>query len=151
MIACDPGNTRSAICAFNGVRVNWVKLMLNADLIKMIRSSGDSLKDQHVVIEMVASYGMIVGQEIFDTCRVIGQIQEAAESMGAKVTLVFRKTVVAHICHSAKASDANIKQALKDRFGQKGTKAAPGIFYGVSGSDQWSAIAIATWGLDNLK
>lgn len=151
MIGIDPGNTSTAIAAFSGERVHWIKHEPNAKILAFIKGAKDGLRGQHVVIEMVASYGMIVGQEIFDTCRVIGQIQEAAESMGAKVTLVFRKTVVAHICHSAKASDANVKQALKDRFGQKGIKSAPGIFYGVSGSDQWSAIAIATWGLDNLK
>lgn len=150
MIGIDPGDTHSAIVSFSGKRVHWIKHEPNAMILGMIRNAGDALRGQNVVIEMIASYGMIVGQTIFDTCRVVGQLQEAAESKGAKVTLVFRKTVVAHICHSAKASDANVKQALKDRWGQKGTKLAPGVFYGVNGSDQWSAIAIATWGLDNL-
>lgn len=150
MIAIDPGNEKSAIVCFTGKRVVWIKHESNATILGMLRNAGEALRGKAVVIEMVASYGMIVGQEIFDTCKVVGQLQEAAVARGAKVTLVFRKTVVAHICHSAKASDANVKQALKDRFGQKGTKANPGIFYGVAGSDQWSAIAIATWGLDNL-
>lgn len=150
MIAIDPGNEKSAIVCFTGKRVAWIKHEPNALILGMLRNAGDALQGKRVVIEMVASYGMIVGQEIFDTCKVVGQLQEAAESNGAQVTLVFRKTVVGHICHSGKASDANVKQALKDRFGQKGTKANPGIFYGVSGEDQWSAIAIATWGLDNL-
>ncbi len=40
-----------------------------------------------------------------------------------------------------RAKDANISQALRDRFGEKGTKAHPGWFYGVS-KDVWSAIAV---------
>jgi len=150
MIGIDAGNTESGIASFDGVRLHWARKMSNTALLAMIWASDDALKGKRVVLEMVASYGMIVGQEIFDTCRVIGRIQEACERQGAKVTLVFRKTVAAHICGSVRASDANIKQALKDRFGGKGTKANPGIFYGVAGSDQWSAIALATWGIDNL-
>jgi hypothetical protein len=50
--------------------------------------------------------------------------------------LVYRRDVKLHHCHSAKAKDANITQALIDRFAPgvpnrgKGTKAEPGWFYG---------------------
>lgn len=150
MIGIDPGETESAIASFDGKRLHWVKKMANESLLKMIRSSEESLSHQKVVVEMIASFGKPVGKSIFDTCVMIGRIQESAEIKGAKVTLVYRKTIAGHICNDAKGGDTNIKAALQERFGSKGTKAAPGIFYGVSGSDQWSAIAIATWGLDNL-
>ena len=52
-----------------------------------------------------------------------------------------------HLCHSARATDANIREALLDRYGPGkekavGRKAAPGPLFGVS-KDIWSALAVA--------
>jgi len=53
-----------------------------------------------------------------------------------------------HLCGQARAKDANIRQALIDRFGGAaaiGRKAAPGPLYGISG-DVWQALGLAvTW------
>ena len=113
---------------------------------------------QHVVIEMIASYGMPVGAEVFDTCVWIGRFAEAADAIvhcPRPVHLIKRQPVKVHHCHSAKAKDSNIRQALVDRFapGQpnhgKGTKAAPGFFYGFH-SDIWQAMALAVYAADTL-
>ena len=54
--------------------------------------------------------------------------------------------VKSHLCHSAKANDSNIRQALIDRWGGDqvaiGRKKAPGPLYGFSG-DMWAALAVA--------
>jgi len=58
---------------------------------------------------------------------------------------ISRRAVKLHLCGSARAKDANIRQALIDRYGGSaaiGRKAAPGPLYGVS-KDVWSALAIA--------
>jgi hypothetical protein len=58
-----------------------------------------------------------------------------------------------HHCHSAKAKDSNIRQALADRFAPgepnygKGTKANQGWFYGFS-ADVWQAYALAVYAAD---
>jgi hypothetical protein len=63
-------------------------------------------------------------------------------------TLIYRKDEKMNLCGSMKANDSTIKQALVDRFasGQKnygkGTKKAPGFFYGFS-KDMWAAMAVA--------
>jgi hypothetical protein len=94
----------------------------------------------HLVIEMVASYGMPVGKEIFETVLAIGQMVEAWRGQH---TLIYRKDVKMHLCGSMKAKDSNIRQALIDRHGEPGTKNSPGATYGIS-KDVWSALAVAT-------
>jgi hypothetical protein len=43
-----------------------------------------------------------------------------------------------------RAKDANIRQALIDRFGAVGTKKMPGPLFGVS-SHYWAALAVAVY------
>ncbi len=102
-------------------------------------------------IEMIASYGMPVGKEVFETCVWIGRFQQAAP-IGMR--LIYRRDVKLHHCGSVKAKDSNISQALIDRFASgepnrgKGTKAAPGWFYGFR-ADIWAAYAVAVYDTDN--
>jgi len=56
-----------------------------------------------------------------------------------------RRAVKLALCGDSRAKDANIRQALIDRFGGSaaiGRKTAPGPLYGIS-RDVWSALAIA--------
>jgi hypothetical protein len=102
-----------------------------------------SLNVQHVVIEQIASYGMPVGETIFETCVWTGRLIEFFEMTACRtVSRIPRKDVKLHLCNSPKANDATIKQALKDRFGEKGTKKSKGILYGIK-KDEWSALAVA--------
>lgn len=104
-------------------------------------------------IEMIASYGMAVGREVFETCVWIGRFLEAVgipQAIAAR-HLVYRLEEKQTLCHSTKAKDSNIIQALVDKYapGQpnhgKGTKKTPGFFYGFS-RDAWQAMAVAvTW------
>ena len=95
---------------------------------------------QYFAIEMVASYGMAVGKEVFETCVWIGRFWQEAEEFKSR-RFIYRKDVKMNLCHNMRAKDTNIRQALIDRFGVVGTKKKPGWFYGVS-KDVWSAIAV---------
>jgi hypothetical protein len=57
-----------------------------------------------------------------------------------------RREIKTHLCHSARATDANIRQALIDRFGGQekaiGKKANPGPLHSLKGH-LWSAFAVA--------
>ncbi len=96
---------------------------------------------EKVIIEMVASYGMAVGETVFQTCVAIGIFEEIAESQNIPVEFVYRKDEKINLCNSMKAKDSNIRQALIDRFGEVGTKRNPGWFYGFK-KDVWSAYAV---------
>lgn len=96
---------------------------------------------------MIASYGMPVGKEVFETCVWIGKFAQASN---LKEKYIYRKDEKMNLCHSMKAKDSNIRQALIDRFGPVGTKKNPGWFYGFK-ADIWSAYAVGITYLDNMK
>lgn len=96
----------------------------------------------HVAIEMIASYGMAVGKTVFETCVWIGEFKRLFRDNGFKVTYIYRKDEKMCLCNSMKAKDANIRQALIDRFGDVGTKKNPGYFYGFK-KDIWAAMSVA--------
>jgi hypothetical protein len=102
-----------------------------------------------LAIEMIASYGMAVGREVFETCVWIGRFMQAWHEPAA-VRLVYRRDVKLHLCGTPQAKDPNVRQALLDMFPrtgggatpQIGTKARPGPLYGVS-SHAWPALGVA--------
>ncbi len=91
-----------------------------------------------VAIEMIASYGMPVGKEVFETVLWIGRFIEAVHPH--PVALVYRKDVKMHLCGTTRAKDPNIRQALLDRFGKEATK-------GIK-KDMWAALGVAVTHLD---
>lgn len=140
ILAIDPGPTQSAFVLYDGAIYDSGKWG-NPDLLIRIRR--DFLEVDAVVIEKVESFGMAVGAEVFETVFWSGRFAEAASPI--PVDRIGRKKVKLHLCGSMKAKDANIRQALIDRYGGPdaiGRKATPGPLYGISG-DVWSALAVA--------
>ena len=140
ILAIDPGSFQSAWLRFEGDRPQGFGITANDVLVRALRTGG--LPDV-VVIEKVESYGMAVGAEVFDTVLWAGRFAEAAHRV--PVVMLPRRAVKLALCGDSRAKDANIRQALIDRFGGSsaiGRKAAPGPLYGIS-RDVWSALAIA--------
>jgi hypothetical protein len=157
LLAIDPGTTRSGWVVINADTRQPVTFGkdLNLELLHRLEN-GVIGRTPTIVIEMVASYGMAVGAEVFETCVWIGRYQQAiTHRTYDEPELVKRHPVKLHHCHSARASDTNIRQALVDRFapGQpnhgKGTKTNPGWFYGFH-ADIWQAYALAVYAADEL-
>ena len=142
LIAIDPGNVQSAYVRLTDSLDPRDGVFGKEDNNNLLKVLEDVHKDDEVVIEMVACYGMPVGEEIFETVYWIGKYAMMAEYHGATVTRIKRQAVKLHLCHDSRAKDGNVIQALKDRFGGKGTKAAPGWFYQVGG-DVWQAYGLA--------
>jgi len=140
VLAIDLGTTRSAWCEFDGSRPQAFGISANEVLVRALRTG--RLPDA-VVIEKVESYGMAVGAEVFDTVWWAGRFAEAAHRV--PVVMLPRRAVKLALCGDSRAKDANIRQALIDRFGGPaaiGRKASPGPLYGIA-RDVWSALAIA--------
>lgn len=151
ILAIDPGNVKSAYVLMGAETYEPVEfgLVENDELLSTMGTLFISGRIETVVIEKIASYGMAVGATVFDTCIWIGRFTQTAEYHGCKVEYIFRAEEKMNLCHSMKAKDANIRQALIDRFGEVGTKKAPGFFYGFK-KDLWSAYAVGCTYLDKL-
>lgn len=148
IFAIDPGTTKSGFVVLERGFVTNSGVLPNMKALELVAAYRGV-----VAIEMVASYGMAVGKDVFETVRWIGRLQQACRDPEA-VRLVYRRDVKMHLCGNSKAKDANVRQALLDLFPgagggktpQIGTKALPGPLYGVS-SHAWSALAVAVTAL----
>lgn len=142
ILSIDPGNALSAwMILEDGVPLRFGKDENEKFLL--------DLRNKHwadeMAIEMVESFGMAVGKEVFQTCVWTGRFIETWNVKGFSWTPITRKEVKMHLCHSMRAKDANIRQSIIDKFGGKetaiGRKATPGPLYGIS-ADVWSALAV---------
>lgn len=145
ILAIDPGTKQSGYVLLDERYVCGSGVVPNNEMGNIIDGGGFD----HLAIEMIASYGMAVGREVFETCVWIGRFIECYRDPDA-VRLIYRKDVKLHLCGTSKAKDANIRQALLDMFPatgggktpQVGTKGQPGPLFGVT-SHAWSALAVA--------
>lgn len=145
--AIDPGTHESAILLFDGIKLFAAKIIPNEEMLNELRNHPEEVFAP-IAIEMIASYGMAVGREVFETCVLIGRILEIARSKAMPTQLVYRKDVKIHLCGTMKAKDPNIRQALIDKHGPTGTKKKPGKLFGIS-SHLWSALAVADYAIEN--
>lgn len=144
VLAIDPGTTESAYVILDAAErpVEFAKVC-NTDLLGMLRHPRDCGRWSEidvVAIEMIASYGMGVGAEVFETCVMIGRLVEAAAEL--VVHRVYRKDVKLYLCGSPRAKDTNIRAALIDRYGGKAATKKGGPLHGITG-DCWAALAVA--------
>lgn len=142
ILAIDPGNKESAF-VFIDNKLFPVKFgkVENMELLDYLKDAIWEYKPEHLAIEMVASYGMPVGKEVFETCVWIGRFIQFLTNLTDDYKLIYRKDEKMDICHIMKAKDSNIRQALIDRFGPVGVKKNPGWFYGFK-KDIWQAYAV---------
>lgn len=142
LLAIDPGTTESGVVEFRDGVIANPAVWQNELLIERLSDGG---ADDRLCIEMIASYGMPVGVEVFQTCVWIGEFKRQWKlSTGQDVVFAFRRDIKLHLCGSPHAKDSNVRQALIDRFGKPGTKKKPGKTYGLSG-DMWAALALAVY------
>lgn len=155
ILALDPGPERTGWVVYGDGRVLSAGLSGNRDLAnriskRLVRCPPITLwiadTADTLAIEMVASYGMPVGREVFETVLWTGRFIQAWE-FPDEVCLVYRQDVKLELCGTVRAKDANVRASLIDRFGPGrskaiGTKRQPGPLYGVSGH-AWAALAVA--------
>jgi len=151
LIAIDPGPARSALVMI-GAKIEG-QIYNNDDLLKRIRGIARvSGNGSTLVIEMIASYGMPVGKEVFETCVMIGQLVEAWHPNTC--VRIPRLEVKRRLCHNTRANDSNIRAAIIDRFGGKdaaiGLKKHQGPLYGFH-ADLWAALAVGMTYLDERQ
>lgn len=147
ILAIDPGNIESAfVIVENDLSKVIEKDKVDNDLLLNLIafwSNNEEYKIDYVAIEGIQSYGMAVGKSVFETCYYIGRLIESTKrDLMRNPVMIYRMEEKMCLCHSTKAKDSNIRQALIDRFGEVGTKKNQGYFYGFK-KDIWSAMAVA--------
>lgn len=150
ILAIDPGTTKSAWVLFDPDSMHIISkgYGTNEALHEMFFEREFDTYISCLVIEMVQSMGMPLGQTVLKTCVWIGRFEELFFPLPHYE--IFRTTIKAHLCGTTRAKDPNVRQALIDKIGEQGTKKDPGPTFGVSG-DIWSALAVAVVFSEQLK
>lgn len=147
IVAVDPGSEKSAFVTYRSadMSIRSKGILENEKMLAMLEKAES--QGVPLAMEMVSSYGMPVGREIFETVLWAGRFIQA---WGGRFELIYRKDVTLYLCRSTRAKDANIRQALLDRYPrsgggktpQIGTKKQPGPLYGFA-NDLWAALGVA--------
>jgi len=149
-LGLDPGPVTSALALYDrGVGLCSHYRVENSWLLEFLRVY-DAAPDDVLVIEQIASYGMPVGAEVFATCVVSGRFYQEWTRRGLAGEWLTRNAVKMHLCGQPRAKDANVRQALVDRFGGPAALKKGGPLYKVAG-DSWSALAVAVTWADRLS
>ena len=152
--AIDPGTTESALLVYDPVEQR-VKRSLFAsndqilnEVYRLADASLESTQPGALVIERMENYGNIVGRDILETAEWSGRFfqQFWVHSGGQEPHWLPRRQVKMHLCGTMRATDAHVRQALLDIWGDRkralGKKSQPGPLFGVAGH-LWSALALA--------
>jgi hypothetical protein len=141
LIAIDPGPTQSAYVVLCGRQPVQAAKVDNHELnCRILRDTWHQFR--HMAIEMVASYGAPVGEEVFETVLWIGRF---IQTFGEEHTKLKRHEIKTHLCPGIKGvNDAVIRQRLIDLYGGKdlaiGRKGRYGPLHQIKG-DCWQALA----------
>lgn len=140
ILALDPGTTQTGWCLYDteGSDVQLFGVDDNSKIIELI-NDGDY---DEVAIEMIASYGMAVGAEVFETCVWIGRFVQCCANLNVRHKAIYRKDCKMFLCGTNKAKDANIRQAIIDMFGGIESTKKGGKLHGIK-SHIWPALAVA--------
>jgi hypothetical protein len=158
ILAIDPGPTESGYCAWNGARVvacgtDVCNEVLRRETLPAVLRMQRELEGRgiNLAIEKVACFGAPVGALVFETVFFSGRLSEWWEGTTgrAAIRLTFGD-VTLHHCLTRRAKESQVRQALIDRFGAPGTKAAPGLLYRVHGH-AWSALGLAVAVFDQYE
>ena len=151
IFAIDPGTTETGYIIL-GEEIMDMGKRENVHVENLLFSKRVQAMHPHVVVEMVKSYGMPVGDTTFRTVWWLGRFALACDQMGYYYHEVTRNEVKNYLCHSSRASDSNIRQALIDRYEPdlEARKRPKGFLKGVS-KDMWSALAVAVYFKNNYN
>ena len=99
ILAIDPGNIESAYCVIEKETYKPIEFgkVKNHNIIDLINKDYEC---NDLIIEMIASYGMAVGKEVFDTCVWIGRFIETALISNKDYEYIYRKEgAIIWICY----------------------------------------------------
>lgn len=151
ILAIDPGPVQSAYVSVRQVDEDTLiiidkDIINNADVLTLIRGIHF---DVMLIEHLEYSFGKHgIGKSVTETVFWTGRFYERFEGQKHRLR---RKDIVKTLCDTPSAGDSAVIQALADRYALhqpnrgKGTKKAPGYFFGFH-DDIWQAFAVvAAW------
>jgi len=142
----DPGPTSSAIVGVDkSYAITLHDHLDNLEMEALLTDLGNPT--DLLAIEWLQSYGMVVGQDIFLTCRAVGRFEKCWSFQGG-IYLYARPTIRSHILGGVVGKKRGaVRQALMLRFG--GTKKGQPL-HGIV-RHQWDACAASVYHLDGAR
>ena len=161
IIAIDPGTTESGVCIVRteDYKPLWCAKVKNIELFNQVIMALEELQIETISCSLVLErmYNpKAASSHVFLTCEWIGRFDFffTVSTRIEGTSYVYRYEEYRFLCGKEYAhNDKGVKSALVDRFAYgeanygKGTKKAPGWFYGFA-ADTWSAYAIAVTFID---
>lgn len=144
IVAVDPGSYESAFVLMDGLRIVNKAKVANERLLEALGQPGFRTDDDVLVIEVIDISYSFSGKEVFGTVFWSGRF---AQAWGGRFHKLNRASIKAHLTGRATAKDGDVIKALTNRFGVKGTRDAPGYFYGFN-RDVWQAYAVGVTAYD---
>lgn len=144
ILCLDVGTTESAYVLMDEeyTPLEFGKIT-NQELLKKVKELNYSV----LVYEEFQCYGMPIGESTIKSITWNGRYIQIAVDKNIPVVPIYRAEEKMNLCHTMKAKDSNIRQALIDRFGEVGTKNKKGYFYGFK-KDIWASYAVGVTYLD---
>jgi hypothetical protein len=155
ILALDVGTDSSGYCLMG--RNNYIPYEFGkVDNNTLLNSIVKMWLYDALVYEEFQSYGMAIGKSTITSITWNGRFIQAADERHIPFYPLYRLEEKLNLCGTAKAKDANLRQAMIDRFAKfdfkngKGTKANQDWFYGFS-KDAWSAAIIGVTFIDKIN
>lgn len=149
IIGIDIGTIKSGIAYYDtNAKMAFGEIVDNKHIFECIQMRNAYF----VALERFECYGMPVGESSFESVRWEGRLMQWYESMFPDRSLyhISRKDVKLCLCGSTRAKDANVRQAIMDRFPKTGggknpvvgIKKQKGPLYSIK-SHAWAALGVA--------
>ena len=153
ILGIDPGQHKSGYAELqpNGFHLSGFGIIQNSELVYRLQQ----LQYECVGIERIRNYNRKVGNSTFETAEWSGRFYQVAVAYPARVRMIPRKTIVAHLCGDATLGNPQVRRALLDRWAKEhpaemggGKEPAKGLInnqgplYGVT-DHVFSALAVA--------
>ena len=148
VLAIDPGDRVSAYVVMDRETQRPLEhdKVDNDELERRLKEK--EIQFDEAVEEIVSSYGLVVGRNVYFTCIEIGRLSSLIESLGVKVYGCYRRDVKLHLTGRAASKDVNVRAALIEMYAKhdfkngKGTKDKPDWWYKFR-ADEWAAAGLA--------
>lgn len=145
ILGVDPGTYKSGYCLFDfdNMRIHEMGHLDNECVLVYIRECMAKKMVDYVVVESIV-LRFKVGGSVYETCKMIGRIQEVAFSFGVPFEEVPRTDINDYFTGNTNCTKGDVNAELRKKFGEKGTIKNPGILYGVT-AHAWDAVALCVW------